>query len=148
MAFLTSHKWLLLCGLHLIPRVRVALSSGSARWSDRYFIYDSYSVPIYKFFLCSLSSSVPRFLACFSVLAYLSVLDYLTIGIIYEVSTKDRGFWERHWKICSYSYILRTRWRRHRAICARRKNQAHFKARVFPWNPSKKSRFFFRLWAV
>jgi len=142
MAFLTSRKWLLLCGLHLIPRVRVALSSGRAKGSGRYFIYDSYSVPIYRFFLCSLSSSVARYLACFSVLAYLSVLDYLTIGIIYEVSTKDRGFWERDWKICAYSYILRTRWRRHRAICARRKNQAHFKARVFPWKSEQKITIF------
>ena len=51
----------------------LAWQNGSSN-NGRYFKYDSYSVPIYRFLQCSLSSSVPRYLAYFCVLAYLSYL--------------------------------------------------------------------------
>ena len=43
-----------------------------AFWSaeGRYFKYDCYRVPLYRFLQGSHSSRVPRYLACFSVLAF------------------------------------------------------------------------------
>ena len=74
-----------MCG-SLLKCVEV-LSSSLVTEVGRYFIYDSYSVMIYRFLQCSLSSSVPRYLACFSVLAHLSVLDYLSVLAYPEVGT-------------------------------------------------------------
>ena len=42
----------------------LALRSGTYERGGRYFIYDSYSVPMYRFLYCTLSySNVPRYLA-------------------------------------------------------------------------------------
>ena len=62
------------------------------KFSGSYFKYDSYSVPIYRFLYCTLSSIVPRYLAhlatwlayCTEGLAYLATwLAYCTEGLAY-----------------------------------------------------------------